>query len=66
MVTVAPVLPLKANPAGNEPGLIDHAYGAFPPAAVHVAKYATPTWVGPVVGVQVMASGAVAARTFPL
>ena len=42
-------LPLKApleefnpNPAGREPEVTDHVYGAVPPAAASVAEYATP------------------------
>ena len=50
IVTVLPVELLKVSPAGN-PGAVQ-PYGAVPPEAVHVAEYATPTCVGPAVGVQ--------------
>ena len=34
---IAPVLALRFKPAGRVPEIIDHVYGAVPPAAVRVA-----------------------------
>jgi hypothetical protein len=49
---LAPVVALSVTPAGKAPLPTDQLYGVVPPDAVHVAVYATPTWVGPVAGVQ--------------
>ena|SRR5580700_2369748 len=40
---ITPVAAFKTKPAGNVPLLIDHEYGAMPPAAASVIPYAALT-----------------------
>jgi hypothetical protein len=40
---ITPVPDASDNPAGSEPDVIAHVYGAIPPAPVSVAEYAVPT-----------------------
>ena len=52
IVTVPPEVDLSRTPAGSDPALIDHVYGAVPPVAVQLAEYGAAFETGPVVGVQ--------------
>src|SRR3954447_26848650 len=49
------VVPVTESPAGKP--VADSAYGATPPAAVHVPEYGAPAWVGPALGAQLSVSG---------
>ena len=54
-----PVVAPGARPGGSAPETIDQLYGAFPPLAVQVARYVTPSAAGPVAGEQFIVRGAV-------
>jgi hypothetical protein len=41
---------VSVKPEGNDPGLIDQAYGAVPPRTEQLAAYPVPTADGPVRG----------------